>query len=592
MSSDTLAILNRQRNQLLDIAHRFNIGNSWIEALIDYQGDKLKVVVVGEFSTGKTTFVNALVGESILPMDLSPTTARVTRLQYSTEPFVRLHMDDGSKRDAAPGADSLASLSLMDDEQTDLRDVSWIEVGWPSPILQHVILVDTPGVHDLSDLSREMSYLVIRQADVVLVCFRHPVNRTLIEYLRQHVLPLDHHKYIFLQNMSDLLPGILDEAISSNQATLRQALDRDEINLIGIASKELLQKAIPSSDNNHQATQNPNILETILAISDERNVLILGYRKLLWNARNAVHDALELELETLTRTKSEVLNTIAALETSISESATVRAQLGTHLKSSLNEVVGLLEEEIDRIASEIRRDAEQTVATYDGTLENLPLILSEKVSLRIAAWQSSGRAKLERRVNQIEEDLNRRLLQTLEENLGDGRLEQIIAQDTTTEIIRVSLVDSNILEHIAQKGGGSNLVASMSVGIMAGGLGSAILGVAMPLIVLPVSVLMWHSLSQKRGAIKQEMLASALSELAQSISDAKEKLYTIQSEIVSSFDQRVETAHQHCIERYKSKLSAAQANESAIDDSVLKELREALDFLDSMEINHIVTQSD
>ena len=47
---------------------------------------KFRVAVVGEFRRGKTTFINALLGKEILPVDALPTTATLNRITYGSLP--------------------------------------------------------------------------------------------------------------------------------------------------------------------------------------------------------------------------------------------------------------------------------------------------------------------------------------------------------------------------------------------------------------------------------------------------------------------------------------------------------------------------
>lgn len=53
--------------------------------------DGFKVVVVGEFSRGKSTFINALLGKRILPAKTNPTTTTINRISYGETPRYLLH---------------------------------------------------------------------------------------------------------------------------------------------------------------------------------------------------------------------------------------------------------------------------------------------------------------------------------------------------------------------------------------------------------------------------------------------------------------------------------------------------------------------
>ena len=53
--------------------------------------DTFKVLVVGEFKRGKSTFINALLGEEVLPAFSIPCTAVINEIKYSEEKKAILH---------------------------------------------------------------------------------------------------------------------------------------------------------------------------------------------------------------------------------------------------------------------------------------------------------------------------------------------------------------------------------------------------------------------------------------------------------------------------------------------------------------------
>ena len=58
------------------------------ETILD---EKFKIMVVGEFSSGKSTFLNALIKENILPVAVRPTTATINLIKYSEKKNILLH---------------------------------------------------------------------------------------------------------------------------------------------------------------------------------------------------------------------------------------------------------------------------------------------------------------------------------------------------------------------------------------------------------------------------------------------------------------------------------------------------------------------
>src|SRR5262249_32035161 len=44
------------------------------------------LVIAGEFNSGKSSFINALLGDKVVPEGVTPTTDRITLLRYGAEP--------------------------------------------------------------------------------------------------------------------------------------------------------------------------------------------------------------------------------------------------------------------------------------------------------------------------------------------------------------------------------------------------------------------------------------------------------------------------------------------------------------------------
>lgn len=126
-----------------------------------------RVVVFGEFSSGKSTLINGLlgVGREVLARHLLPTTGHVTRVVHGEHEEVRVWNSDGSQESYA--LDQLHSLSTLQDGKAR-EGIEIIEVAVNSRFLQAgLVLIDTPGLNDCPELtSRAME--AIRQADLVL----------------------------------------------------------------------------------------------------------------------------------------------------------------------------------------------------------------------------------------------------------------------------------------------------------------------------------------------------------------------------------------------------------------------------------------
>src|SRR5205809_637688 len=89
----TVQHLGRDLEFLLDCAARLQLQNSLAlidEVLARMRDHRFTVAVVGEFKTGKSTFVNALLGVDVVPTDVLPATATLNRITFGLTPGIEV----------------------------------------------------------------------------------------------------------------------------------------------------------------------------------------------------------------------------------------------------------------------------------------------------------------------------------------------------------------------------------------------------------------------------------------------------------------------------------------------------------------------
>jgi GTPase SAR1 family protein len=116
-----------------------------------------RLLVLGDMKRGKSTFLNALMGENLLPTDVNPCTAVLTILRYGPEKRVTVHFND----DRAPETLSFEAFkqryTIRPDQAKKLEDegtlafpnVDYAVVEYPLALLEKgVEIVDSPGLND------------------------------------------------------------------------------------------------------------------------------------------------------------------------------------------------------------------------------------------------------------------------------------------------------------------------------------------------------------------------------------------------------------------------------------------------------------
>lgn len=128
------------------------------------------VACVGQFKRGKSTLLNALVNDPILPTGFVPVTAVPTVLRYGAVRAARVRIEGADWRAIDP-AQVVEYVSEARNPQNAKR-VDGVEVLLPSPLLSSgMCLVDTPGLGSVFSGNTEMTRAFIPHIDAAIVVF-------------------------------------------------------------------------------------------------------------------------------------------------------------------------------------------------------------------------------------------------------------------------------------------------------------------------------------------------------------------------------------------------------------------------------------
>lgn len=131
---------------LADGGHRTALLRQALEAERDRAAGLMRVAVVGRISTGKSTLVNALIGEERVATGSQELTFNVNRLRHGDTPGLTIHYKDG-RPPVTTSLDRLESLTVRREEYAgELRGISEIVAEIGAPYLKKFELIDTPGL--------------------------------------------------------------------------------------------------------------------------------------------------------------------------------------------------------------------------------------------------------------------------------------------------------------------------------------------------------------------------------------------------------------------------------------------------------------
>jgi small GTP-binding protein len=125
--------------------------------------EPMKVAITGQFSSGKSTFLNALLAKSILPTGITPVTSKVNYIRYGEEFKIRVRYKDG--RDEYHDISNIAHFT---DQREHVEDISYLVLYAPLNILKDVVFVDTPGLNSQAASDTQTTERVLKEVDGII----------------------------------------------------------------------------------------------------------------------------------------------------------------------------------------------------------------------------------------------------------------------------------------------------------------------------------------------------------------------------------------------------------------------------------------
>jgi GTPase Era involved in 16S rRNA processing len=195
-------------SRIQEICDQFHIVslNRQIEACQNLlQQDRLiDVAILGQFKSGKSSFLNSLIGKPILPVGVIPVTTTITRLQYGERERVFVRHFDGQQTEVDIGA--IEEFTSEAQNPANRKNVELVDIELPSlEKYAGLRLVDTPGLGSIfrSHIETSENWLPEVGAALLAISSDRPLGEDdlqLIRDLRKHT-----PKIILLLTKTDLL---------------------------------------------------------------------------------------------------------------------------------------------------------------------------------------------------------------------------------------------------------------------------------------------------------------------------------------------------------------------------------------------------
>lgn len=123
----------------------------------------MEVAVVGQFSSGKSTFLNALLSKDVLPTGITPVTSKVNYINYADEYKLKVTYKNGAEEYHV-----LEAISRFTDQRESVEDIKYLTLYAPMEILRDISFVDTPGLNSQSFEDTQSTKKILRDVDGII----------------------------------------------------------------------------------------------------------------------------------------------------------------------------------------------------------------------------------------------------------------------------------------------------------------------------------------------------------------------------------------------------------------------------------------
>jgi GTPase SAR1 family protein len=178
----------------------------------DLKVTEYTVAVVGPQRVGKSTLVNALLGENISPVADFPTTAVPLLFTPGDKPSATILFEDGTRQPAVPTAGGLRAYAAQQENDGNEKLIQAIHIQLPnSTLARGMALVDLPGLLDASPTVQNVTRNALDRADAVLYVLdasldrKFAINAPIQSDLRQ--LSRAKERVLLVLNQADALPS-------------------------------------------------------------------------------------------------------------------------------------------------------------------------------------------------------------------------------------------------------------------------------------------------------------------------------------------------------------------------------------------------
>lgn len=421
--------LTRQAKQARDMATRI-------------KSHVFSVGIMGEFKRGKSTVINALLGEEIAPADVVPASATLNRITYGMKPRATVLYKDGHHEEVPVNKIADYVTKITEDSAATAELVDQAVIEYPCQFCQNnVEIIDTPGLND-DDRMDAISEAIIPRLDAVVLVLSadSPFSKSEAEFVRNKLMTSDVTRLIVLVNRIDVIYGeenrarilksirakivkeILErtEAIHGADSKLYQDT-KDKLSDIKLYPLSAIQALIGRKENRPELVQQSGILEfeerLRKLLTQERGILEIARASgLITTLLGEGENALNLRMSALEMTTEEFLRNQKEAEIKIEELRRGKKEEKGRIRHKSVEIRKQMDDFVQKKYVDLEHRVNDYLNAYPITIEEL------KTETKQKKLRSKVASDLEEEITKALSEYMEQINVFLQETIGDERI--------------------------------------------------------------------------------------------------------------------------------------------------------------------------
>jgi len=529
-----------------------------LDSLKDEISNELQfnVLCTGEFSAGKSTFINRFfIKKDVLPTKATETTAKLTFIKYSKEEKIVIHYFDEKQEIINEIKDGILERYLAKDGEK-IDNVNYVEVFLNSDILKEgVTIIDSPGLNAPENERVNLTNEFIPKADAVLylISALQAWKGSEKDFLENKILNKDDlDKIFFLINYWD----ILDEEEGSDVLDfVQQQMNKS----LEIVKRDLGEVSIPpiipisAKTKYNFETLDKDLIEYL---SSKKGIDILNQKiEKFETLKQKILKLLDKKVELFNQDKEKLKEELEKIQIELSN---LKKEATQYKKTIYPKVEKIVNEWIFKLEDLYREFGNNIVKKIDRQQIKDINNLEDSIRKIIINQQNS----LQRKLNNINKKFYREIEEIAEEEKANLNLEEYfikkesgtiyeLQKELKAEIVKNKMDD--FLPEIATAGG----VGMATIPMLLGTSSIAVLG-ALPIL---AGGLYLYFKKEKENISKnkiliEENIENFIDEKIIELNSKKDEIIdnvidNIKSEILQTYEVK-EKEYQNSIEKYES----------------------------------------